>query len=99
MNNEDHKLEICGILFNHSSSYSSGPEGRTAIRDVTAVAKDEKWPLFQNHVRYSASYAKSAREGTSIRRTSYSRWEVINNFEAVRDEFFKSVGIAIATAP
>src|SRR5579859_1155918 len=91
--NDDHHLEICGILFNHSSSYSSGPEGRTAIRDVTAVAKDEKWPVFENHVRYSASYAKSAREGTSIRRTSYSRWEVINNFEAVRDEFFKSVGI------
>lgn len=91
--NEDHKLEICGILFNHSSTYSSGPEGRTAIRDVTAVAKAEKWPVFENHVRYSASYAKSAREGTSIRRTSYSRWEVIQNFEAVGDEFLKSVGI------
>jgi chromosome partitioning protein len=91
--NDDHQLEICGILFNHSSSYSTGPEGRTAIREVSAVAKEEKWPVFDNQVRYSASYAKSAREGTSIRRTSYSRWEVIKNFDAVRDEFFKSIGI------
>jgi chromosome partitioning protein len=93
--NEDHKLEICGILFNHSSSYSSGPETRTAVRDVTAVAKTEKWPVFGNHVRYSASYAKSAREGKSIGRTSYSRGNVVNNFHSVRDEFFKSIGITL----
>lgn len=93
--NDDHKLEICGIVFNHSSTYSTGPEGRTAVREVTAVAKEEKWPVFENQVRYSASYAKSAREGTSIRRTSYSRWEVIQNFDAVRDEFFQSIGLKI----
>lgn len=92
--NDDHKLEVCGIVFNHSSSYSAGPEGRTAIREVTALTKDEKWPVFQNHVRYSASYAKSAREGTSLRRTSYSRWKVISNFDAVRDDFFKSASLA-----
>ncbi|SRR6266567_5152056 len=91
--NEDHRLEICGIVFNHSSSYSSGPEGRSAIREVTAVAKEEKWPVFGNHVHYSASYAKSAREGTSIRRTSHSRSQVISNLNAVCDEFFKSVGV------
>jgi chromosome partitioning protein len=92
--NEDHQLEICGIVFNHSSSYSTaGPEGRTTIKEVTAVAKDEKWPVFENEVRYSASYAKSAREGTSIRGTSHSRWSAIQNFEAVRDEFFKSVAL------
>ena len=60
---------------------------------MTVFAKEEKWPVFQNQVRYSASYAKSAREGTSIRRTSYSRWEVIQNFDAVRDEFFRSIGL------
>jgi chromosome partitioning protein len=91
--NEDQRLDICGILFNHSSSYSSGPEGRAAIREVTAVAKQEKWPVFENPVHYSASYAKSAREGTSIGRTSYVRWSTIRSFEAVRDEFFKSIGI------
>jgi chromosome partitioning protein len=91
--NEDQRLDICGIVFNHSSSYSSGPEGQAAIREVAAVAKQENWPVFENHVLYSASYAKSAREGTSIGRTSYVRWSTIRSFEAVRDEFFESVGI------
>jgi chromosome partitioning protein len=89
--NDDHKLEICGIVFNHSSSYSTGPEGRASIREVTAVAKEEKWQIFQNQVRYSGSYAKSAREGKSVRRTSYSRWWVSQEFDALRDEFLKSI--------
>jgi chromosome partitioning protein len=93
--NEDHRLEICGIAFNHSSSYSSGPEGRASIREVTAVATQEKWPVFENHVHYSASYAKSAREGTSISRTSHARWATIRSFERFSDEFFKSAGITL----
>ncbi len=92
--NEDHRLEMCGIVFNHSSSYSSGPEGRTAIREIITVATEHKWPVFENHLNYSASYAKSARLGTSIRGTSHSRWTTIRNFAAVRDEFFKAVGVA-----
>jgi chromosome partitioning protein len=93
--NDGHALEICGIIFVHSSTYSSGPEGRTATRDVTAVARQEQWPVFENEVRYSASYAKSAREGTSIRYTSYSRWEVVHNFEAVWSEFASVIGIKV----
>jgi chromosome partitioning protein len=92
--NEDQKLEICGIVFNNSSSYTNGPENRQSIRDVTDVASKHGWYVFSNQVGYSASYAKSAREGTSIRRTSHSRWTTIRNFESVSDEFFKSVGLA-----
>lgn len=92
--NEDHHLEICGIVFNHSSAYSSGPEGHTSIRDVKVIAAANHWPVFENPVFYSASYAKSAREGTSIRRTSYARWTTIRSFEEFSNEFFKSIGIA-----
>lgn len=95
--NEDHHLDICGIVFNQSSSYSTGPETRTSIRDVTEVAKAEGWPIYAHRVDYSASYAKSAREGKSIGRTSYSRGTTIRNFEAFSDEFFKSVGVAAAS--
>src|SRR5206468_4499510 len=31
--NDDHRLEMCGIIFNHSASYSGGPEGRASIRE------------------------------------------------------------------
>ncbi len=92
--NEDHQLDICGIVFNHSSSYTSGPEGHAAVREVTTKANEEKWPIFENHVLYSASYAKSAREGRSINRTSYARWSTIRSFEAVSDEFFRSIGVS-----
>ncbi|PYK99567.1 MAG: chromosome partitioning protein [Verrucomicrobia bacterium] len=61
--NEDHRLEMCGIVFNHSSSYSSGPEGRAAIRDVKDVAKQEKWPVFENHVQYLSLVRKVCQRG------------------------------------
>lgn len=93
--NEDHRLDICGLVFNHSSTYSRGPEGCTSIADVTAVAAAEKWPVFRSHVQYSASYAKSAREGRAVSRTSYARSTTVRDFEAFRDEFFESVGLSL----
>ena len=91
--NDDHQLDICGIVFNHSSSYSDGPEGEKAIKEVTREAKKRGWHLFDTHVRYSASYPKSAREGAPIERTSYVRWEVTSEFSRFESEFFKSIGL------
>jgi chromosome partitioning protein len=93
MENEDHKLDICGIVFNHSSSYSSGPEGRQSIKDVKAEAKKRNWHTFDTHVHYSASYPKSAREGTPISNTSYVRWEVTHEFSNFSSEFFRAIGL------
>lgn len=92
--NGDHALDICGIVFNHSSSYSEGPEGRTSIREVQAAAKKNQWPVFETQVRYSRSYAKAAREGTPIGSTSYVRWNVSREFSRFMDEFFKAIGLA-----
>lgn len=91
--NSDHDLDICGIVFNHSSSYSEGPEGKKSIKEVQAEAKKNGWHVYKTHVRYSASYPKSAREGTPIESTSYVRWEVTDEFSKFVDEFFKSVGL------
>jgi len=93
LENEDHQLDICGIVFNHSSSYSEGPEGRQSIKDVKAVAKRRGWHVFGTHVHYSASYPKSAREGTPIGNTSYVRWEVTKEFSNFSSEFFRSIGL------
>jgi chromosome partitioning protein len=95
--NSDHELDICGIVFNHSSTYSDGPEGRTAIKEVQLEAKKNGWPVYTTHVRYSASYPKAAREGTPIGSTSYVRWEVTDEFSKFFDEFLKSIGFAKAT--
>jgi chromosome partitioning protein len=91
--NGDHALDICGIVFNHSSSYSEGPEGARSIKEVEAEARKNGWHAFETHVRYSRSYAKAAREGTPIGSTSYVRWHVSREFSRFVDEFFQAIGL------
>jgi chromosome partitioning protein len=94
LENADQKLDICGIVFNNSSSYSAGPEGRKSVREVQEEAKKNGWHVFDTHVRYSASYAKAAREGTPIGRTSYVRYPVSAEFRQFVEEFLKSIKLA-----
>lgn len=89
--NADNRLEICGIVFNHSSTYSDGPEGRQSIVEVEAEARKHGWKIFATHVRYSASYPKSARLGTPLSNTSYVRWEVTTEFSHFVEEFVSSI--------
>ena len=97
LENDDHEIEIAGLVFNHSSSYSSGPEGQQSIKDVSDFAEKEGWYICENQMRYSASYAKSAREGTPIRATSYARWEVVAGFEKLTDELLGILGLSAVT--
>lgn len=98
LENEDHEIEISGLAFNHSSSYSAGPEGQQSIEDVTAEANKHGWHIFENQIRYSASYAKSAREGTPLSWTSYARTDVIQGFRRFADEVFEQIGLAKVSA-
>jgi len=96
--NQEHEIEIAGLVFNHSSSYSAGPEGQQSIQDVTNIAGQEGWHICENQVRYSASYAKSARERTPLGSTSYARGEVVRGFEQLAEEVFDLLGVAQVTA-
>lgn len=91
--NDDHEIGIAGLVFNHSSSYSSGPEGQRSIKDVTDVASNEGWYVCENQMRYSASYAKSAREAAPLANTSYSRADVVSGFKKLKDEIFGRIGL------
>lgn len=93
LENEDHQLEIAGLVFNHSSSYSKGPEGRRSIEEVREQAREHGWHIFDTQVRYSASYAKAAREGNPLRWTSHARYEVINEFDTFKEEVFQRLNI------
>ena len=55
--NEDHEIEIAGLAFNRSSSYSTGPEGKQSIADVSKEARRQGWHVFKSQIQYSASYA------------------------------------------
>jgi len=94
--NEDHEIEIAGLVFNHSSSYSSGPEGQQSIKDVNNIAAEQGWHICENQVRYSASYAKSARERTPLAQTSYTRSDVVRGFRLLADEIFGLIGMVRA---
>jgi chromosome partitioning protein len=93
LENEDHEISIAGLVFNHSSSYSSGPEGQRSIKEVTDFAKKNHWHVCDNQIRYSASFAKSAREAAPIGRTSYARTDVIVGFRKLAEEIFTVTGI------
>jgi chromosome partitioning protein len=86
------------LVFNHSSTYSAGPEGQQAIADVTKVAAEEGWHIFENQVKYSASYAKSARERTPLSHTSYARGDVVRGFQRLANEIIERIGLAQVTA-
>ncbi|MBW8073680.1 MAG: AAA family ATPase [Ferrovum sp.] len=91
--NSDHALDICGIVFNHSSSYSDGPETESSVKEVKVEAVKNDWHIYDTHVRYSRSYAKASREGTPIGSTSYVRRNVPKQFASFAIEFFSSIGI------
>lgn len=66
--NDDQALDIVGVVFNHSSTYSTGPEGKSSIKEVQAETKKHNWPIFNTHVRYSGSYAKGGpRRNSSLK--------------------------------
>jgi len=95
--NEDHEIEIAGLVFNHSSAYTAGPEGQRSIKDVTDFAGDEGWYVCENQMKYSASYAKAAREATPLSRTSYARRDVIRGFESLKEEILGIIGLVKVT--
>lgn len=96
--NSAQSIKIAGLVFNHSSSYSSGPEGQQSIKEVSKEAKQHGWHICENQVRYSASYAKAAREQTPLSKTSYTRGDVVREFRALADEVFGLVGLTAVTS-
>lgn len=94
--NDDHAIDIAGVVFVHSSSYSQGPEGRRSIAEVTNVAKEKGWNILANSIPYSASYPRSAREGKPIGRTSNTFYSTKSSFNKFRDELFTVLRLTAA---
>ena len=91
--NDDHKIEIAGLVFNHGD-YSSGPEVRKSKREVREQAEEHGWHIFKNELRHSKSYPKAAREGAPVASTSYARGNVIRGLKRLKDEVFERIGIS-----
>lgn len=84
------QLQLAGIVFNESDEYIS--EAEKSKQTVREVARQRGWYVFENEISYSRSYAKGAREGQSIFRTSHARWDRKETFRAFAHELQNRIG-------
>lgn len=87
------EIEIAGIVFNDADPQHLKREHNRARRDVRAVARTHRWPVFDNEARHSDSYAAGARAGTAIFHTKYARDYVQAEFSLVGNEFLSRIGL------
>lgn len=85
------KPDVAGVVFNFDSDYA--PEERKSKIEVSGVCAGFGWYLFKNPVPYSKSFPKSAREGSSLRWTTYSRSTTVQRFTKVAEELAGIIGI------
>lgn len=91
--NQDHMIEVAGIVFVHSAGYKVSPEGRRSMAEISDFATRKGWRVFSKEIRYSATFPKSAREGWPIGWDSRARPELIKAFNAFTNELFGAIGI------
>ena len=90
--NEDHELDIAGLVLNDQSEHADNPEKRKAISDVHEVSHERGWRVFDYQIPYSRSYAAAARLGTSLSLTPHARWDRIEGFRGLKDDILRAVG-------
>ena len=89
--NNFNKVSILGAVINGIDGYA--PESEMAIKDIKNMCNAYGINVFGTEIYYSRSYPKSARYGTTVRNTPYSRWDVIYNFEHFVNEFKNRAGV------
>lgn len=87
----DRQLQLAGIVFNESDEYI--PEAEKSKQTVHEVARQRGWYVFESEISYSRSYAKGAREGQPIFRTSHARWDRKKTFRAFAHELQDRIGL------
>lgn len=88
-----HDLSLAGVAFSDSDPQHRKPEQLAGREDVLALAKQQKWYVFQKEVRHSESFPTGARNGKPIFMTKNARWWVIDSFDAFAQEFVQRVKI------
>lgn len=92
LENEDHELDIAGLILNVQSDYGDTKEKTTAIREVRDLARAKKWHVFDYQIPYSRSYATASRGALSLSRTPYTWYDRIEGFSGLKDEMLAAVG-------
>ena len=51
MENDDHEIEIAGLVFNHASYSQERPEVQRSITEIRELAEEHGWHIFSNRIR------------------------------------------------
>lgn len=88
---EDHKIEVCGLVFNDYTRGGAKREHRIVKGDVAKMSKKYGWYVFENDIPHSDSYFRAAREGMPIESTKGAHGKVIEEFARFANEFFSRI--------
>jgi chromosome partitioning protein len=90
--NDDHKIDVAGIVFNHGD-YQAGPEAKRSLKEVRDLAKANHWHIFASEIPHSKAIPKSARESSIIHWTSYARGGIKRSIMDFSEELFRAIGL------
>ena len=93
LENEDHELEIAGLVINDQSEYADNSEKADSIAEVRDVAGRHGWRIFDYQIPYSRSYGKAARNGLPLARTPYAQSDRVAGFSSLKDDILSAVGV------
>ena len=93
LENEDHELDIAGLVINDQSEYADNSEKAASIADVQGVARQHGWRIFDYQIPYSRSYSRAARDGLPLARTKDARGDRIAGFRGLKDDILAAVGV------
>lgn len=93
LENEDHELEIAGLILNDQSEYADNSEKATAIREIGDTADRYRWPIFDYQIPNSRSYAKAARNGLPLSQTPNAHWDRIAGFKRLKEDIYTAIGV------
>jgi len=91
--NEDHEIDIAGLVINDQSEYSSGNEKYRAIKEVQSIAKQYGWRIFQHRLSYSRTFARAAREGLPFSMTPNAQPDRVQTLNNLKNEVFEALGL------
>lgn len=93
LENEDHELDIAGLILNDQSEYADTGEKATATREVRDLARVQRWHVFDYKMPYSRSYAKASRLALPLSATPYAWNGRVEGFSSLKDEILTAVGV------
>ena len=94
VDNEDHDLDIAGLVINEQSEYAANNEKHQATEEIRNSAQEHGWRIFQHQLPYSRTFAQAARGALPLSRTPYARWDRVARLNSLKDEVFSALAVA-----